>query len=103
MSRLEKIEKMLAASPDDVFLNFALGVELAKEGKIDDALLRFDRVAEIDPRYTTAYFQKATTLAAAGRMSDAREAFRVGINAARRHGDLHAAEEMEAALSGLPS
>ncbi|MBI1824879.1 MAG: tetratricopeptide repeat protein [Planctomycetes bacterium] len=103
MSRREKIEKMLADSPNDVFLNFALGVELAKEGKIDEALVRFDRTAQIDPKYTTAYFQKASTLASAGRLDDSRNAFRVGIEAAKRHGDLHAAEEMQAALDALPS
>ena len=92
---------MLETAPDDVFLNFAFGVELAKEGRLQEALDRFDRTAILDPAYTTAYFQKANTLIAAGRAEDAKVALDRGIAAATKHGDLHAAEEMRAALDAL--
>lgn len=101
MSRREKIETMLKDSPTDSFLNFALGVELAKEGRIEDSISQFDRVTQLDPAYTTAHFQKANTLIAAGRVDDARAALEAGILAANKHGDPHAAEEMAAVLATL--
>ena len=92
---------MLAKEPDDVFLNFSLAMELAKEGMIDDAMSRFDRVLTLDPKYTAAYFQRATTLIAGGRTAEAKRALQEGISAAQRVGDPHAAAEMQGVLDRL--
>ena len=101
MSRRVKLEQMLEKSPQDVFLNFGLAMELAKEGRTDDALARFDLVLQLDPSYLTAHFQKGSTLIAAGRVPDARRALAAGIAAANASGDLHAASEMQALLDTL--
>jgi thioredoxin-like negative regulator of GroEL len=101
VSRRVKLEQMLEKSPQDVFLNFGLAMELAKEGRTDEALARLDRVLELDPSYLTAYFQKGSTLIAAGRVPDARAVLAAGIAAAQASGDLHAASEMQALLDTL--
>jgi len=98
VSRRVKLEHMLEKSPQDVFLNFGLAIELGKEGRTDEALARFDRVLRLDPSYLTAYFQKGSTLIAAGRVPDARAALTAGIAAAQTSGDLHAASKMQALL-----
>jgi tetratricopeptide (TPR) repeat protein len=101
MPRLEQIQSMLAAEPDDVFLNFSLAMEYAKQGRGEEALAQFTRLNEIHPDYVPAYFQKATTLVNLDRKAEAREALARGIEVAGRIGDHHAASEMEQMLSLL--
>ncbi len=100
MSRRSKLEGLLEKSPDDVFLNFALAMELAKEGLTDQAVARFDRVIALDAQYIPAHFQKGSTLLAAHRRPEAKAALTRGIETALAHGDPHAAEEMQALLAG---
>jgi lipoprotein NlpI len=98
MSRRAKIEQLLLKSPDDVFLNFGLAMELAKEGAIDAAVGQFDRVLTLDPKYISAHFQKGSSLLAAGRKEAGRAALTTGMAVARASGDPHAAEEMQALM-----
>ena len=99
MTRRAKLEQMLEKSPQDAFLNFGLAMELAKEGRTDEAVAQFDRVLQLDPSYLTAHFQKGSALIAAGRVPDARAALAAGIAAANASGDLHAGSEMQALLN----
>jgi predicted Zn-dependent protease len=101
MSRREQIEKMLAADPDDLFLNFALAMECAKERAVDEAVKQFDRVLELDSGHVPAYLQKARTLVDAGRADAARETLTRGVAAAKEAGDGHAAAEMSDMLKML--
>ena len=101
MTRRAKLEQMLEKTPQDVFLNFALAMELAKDGRTDEAIAQFDRVLQLNPSYLTAHFQKGSTLIAAGRVPDARAALTAGIAAAQASGDVHAASEMQALLDTL--
>jgi tetratricopeptide (TPR) repeat protein len=89
---------MLAKEPDDVFLNFGLAMEWAKEGDIELALAQFDRVLILDANYTGAYFHKANTLIAAGRGDEARDVLTRGITVAKEQSNDHAAEEMAGLL-----
>ena len=101
MSRREKLRKMLEENPDDVFLNFGLAMELAKEGATQAAIAQFNRVLELDGRYLAAHFQKGSTLIAAARIEEARAALSSGVDAARAAGDPHAESEMRALLDSL--
>ena len=101
MSRRRRIEELLEADPQDVFLKYALAKELASEGNVSAALAAFDRVIGEHPDYVPAYFQKAQTLASEGEIDPARDALRQGIAVAQRVGDAHAAGEMTAFLDTL--
>lgn len=101
MSRLERIKEMLAAEPDDIFLNFSLAMEHVKAGQAEDAIAQFTRLTEKHPDYVPAYFQKANTLASIDRRAEARQVLTAGIEAANRVGDRHAADEMRDALALL--
>lgn len=101
MPSREQLERLLQEDPDDVFLNFALGMALVKDGRIPEALARFDRALELDPRYTPAYLQKGTQLVAMGRREEARSAFHAGVATAKASGDAHAAKEMEKLIDSL--
>ena len=99
MARVEQLKKMLEAEPDDVFLHFALAMEHAKAGDHRAALAHFDRVIFLDRAYHAAYFHKGSTLIGLGRVDEAQDVLRRGVEAAGRAGDAHAEEEMRGLLA----
>lgn len=103
MSRREKIEAMLAEDPNDIFLRYSLAMELDKEGRNDDSLSHLVELTREDPAYIPAFFMAGQQLARLGRVNDAREVLREGIQEARQQGDAHAAGEMSEFLASLGS
>lgn len=101
MSRREKIERMLADDPGDTFLRYSLAMELDKEGENAASLAKFAELTRDDPPYVPAFFMAAQQLARLGRLTEARESLRNGIESARSQGDAHAAGEMSEFLASL--
>ncbi len=101
MSRIERLEKMLAADPRDTFVLYGLAQEHAKAGAHARAIECFDRCLAIDPHYHYAYFHKARALEAAGRTRDAIATIRAGLAAAGQAQDEKAAGELAAYLDEL--
>jgi len=100
-SRKEELERLLAAEPDDVFVNFALAMELAKIGRLEEAVARFERTIELDSGYCAAYYQKAKTLLQADQTDKARRTIVDGIEMAQRMEDNHTAEKLREMLQTL--
>jgi tetratricopeptide (TPR) repeat protein len=100
-SRRQKIEAMLADEPNDTFLQYSLALELEKEGEHEKSLKALRQLMRIEPPYVPAFFMAAQHLAKAGRIAEARDALREGIEAARQRGDTHAAAEMSEFLASL--
>lgn len=100
MSRRIKLEQMLAAEPDDAFLNYALALELAKEDR-GAALQRLADMNARFPDHVPAYFRRGQILAETGDLAGARDVLATGIQAARNSGDDHAAAEMQELLASL--
>lgn len=98
---MQTLVRMLQKEPDDLFLLYAIALEHKKAGDFADALKYLDQVLKKDALYCVAYQQMAQVHESAGDMEAARKAYRDGIAAAQRKGDLHAKEEMESALSML--
>jgi tetratricopeptide (TPR) repeat protein len=97
--RLGKLQQLLEKSPGDTFLLYAIAMEHKKAGDSGAALEYFDRVILHDWGYCYAYHQKGLLLESLGKVEEAREAYKRGIEAAGKKGDLHAQEEIAAALS----
>jgi hypothetical protein len=98
MTRREKLEAMLADDPNDTFLRYGLAMELDKEGANDASLESLTKDAT---PYVPAFFMAAQQLTRLERVNEAREYLRVGIEEARRQGDMHAAGEMSEFLASL--
>ncbi len=96
---MEKLRGMLDKSPGDTFLLYAVAQEYRKAGDYPAALDYFGQVLRLDPAYCVAYHQAALTQEAAGDVDSARKLYHEGIAAAEKKGDLHARDEMAAALS----
>ena len=101
MNRREKIEAMLVDEPHDVFLRYALAMELEKEGEHQRSLDLLRELMQEDPPHVPSFFMAGQHLAARGNADEARGVLREGIEAARQQGDAHAAAEMSEFLSEL--
>ena len=101
MSRMDRLQELVSAQPDDAELHYMLAMEYKSAGHLAEALAKFDDCIRLNPSYSPAYFQMGNACAAAGRLEQARRSLALGIEKARLAGDLHAAEEMQAAMNAL--
>lgn len=91
---------MLAAGKDDALLRFTLGnAYLRDEPRL--AAEHLHRAVEHDPDYSAAWKILGKALTAADRGDEAINAYRQGIEAAERKGDIQAAKEMKVFLRRL--
>ncbi len=100
-SRRAKIEAMLEAEPQDVFLRYSLAMEQHSDGDTADALELFAQLCAEDPPHVPAFFRSAQILADQDEIARARQFLRDGIEQARAQQDLHAAAEMSDMLADL--
>jgi predicted Zn-dependent protease len=101
MDKIAGLKEILALDPKNSFARYGLAMELAGGGETPAALAEFDTLLQNDPGYTAGYFMAAQTLANAGRPSEAVERLRSGITSAKRSGNNHAVNEMQAMLDEL--
>ncbi len=101
MDRIAALNEVLTENPKDAFARYGLAMEYSKQGDFDRALAEFSILLENHPDYTAGYFMAAQTLARAQRVGEAKKMLTDGIASARRTGNLHAQNEMEAMLSEL--
>ncbi len=96
--RLIQLEKMLAKEPNDTFLLYGTALEYKKAQDPRKALEFLKRVIALDAGYCYAYHQMGLIHESMDDLDSARQAYRAGVDAARRKGDAHAQGEIEAAL-----
>lgn len=100
-NRLDVLRGLLDQDPTDSRTRYMLGMELAGLGRQEEAVHEFRRILAGDAAYLSAYYQAGQALEKLGRLAEAREMYRSGIEACARAGDAHALSEMEAALDAL--
>ena len=98
VSRLAQLQHMLAAEPDDLFLNYALGMEYQKTGDSNAALAQFAAMNHRFPDHVAAWHQRGRLLVDLGDHPAACEILKHGVSVAGRVGDSHAAGEMQGLL-----
>jgi predicted Zn-dependent protease len=101
MDKIAMLTEILTQNPGDAFARYGLAMEHANQGQTDASLAEFDRLLSAHPDYTAGYFMAAQTLVKAGRTEDAKSHLTQGIASARRTGNQHALNEMEAYLEDL--
>jgi predicted Zn-dependent protease len=101
MDKIAGLKEILELDPKNRFARYGLAMELASCGATTEALAEFDTLLANDPGYTSGYFMAAQTLASAGRIQEARERLKSGIDCAAREGNQHAVSEMQAMLDDL--
>jgi len=99
--RLEKLQQFLEANPNDCFVRYGLAQEFVKAGDYERAITEYRRIFEINPDYQAAYYHAGQAYQKLGKTEDAKAAYERGIETSLRTGDLHARNELEAALAEL--
>ena len=100
VNRLERLEAMCTAHPDNAFAWYSLALE-RKKTDLPGALEAFERLHREHPDYLPNYFHYAQTLEQAEEEERAEEIYREGMKLANEKGETHAHDELEAALDLL--
>jgi tetratricopeptide (TPR) repeat protein len=100
-SRREMLEQFVAGKPDDAFARYGLALECVKLGDETAAVSHFQALLQAHPMYVAGYFQYGQLLSRLGRLDEARRILSDGIVVAQKSGDIHARDEMQAALTLL--
>lgn len=102
-SRIELLKQFLEEDANDSFSRYALALEYAKLGRLEDARAELETVRDKDPNYLAAYYQLGQLYIKLSQPHEAEKTFRGGITVARKQGDSHTQSELEAALEALLS
>jgi Tfp pilus assembly protein PilF len=91
---LENLVKLIGTPRDGALLRYSLGLEYTKAGDAARAIEQYREAVARDPLYSAAWKALGKALAEAGEDADALDAYRSGIEAARKRGDRQAEKEM---------
>jgi tetratricopeptide (TPR) repeat protein len=100
-TRLGILKSMVDQKPEDSFARYGLAMEYVRSGDLETAVSEFARLLEYNPGYAAGYFHGGQTLEKLGRIEDARELYRKGIDVTTASGDEHTRSELIGALGLL--
>ncbi len=101
MNRIERIEQMLATSPDDSFLLFALGLEEIKIGNTIRAKELFLKIVATNPDYSGVYYHLGKLFESENNQEEAIKTYETGMSICKRLSENHNYRELQAALENL--
>lgn len=100
-NRLELLKNMVAQNPGDHFARYGLAMACASAGDYSQAVEHYHQLLQMNPKYVAAYYHGGQALEKLGKLDQAREIYRRGIQVSTEIGDLHTRSELEAALDLL--
>lgn len=92
------LKGMLAKEPDDVFLNYALAMELQAEEKWEDAIRQFRVTLEKDGNYLPCFYQLGQTSEKLSRTEEALGFYKKGLELAKAQKNQKAINEINEAI-----
>jgi Tfp pilus assembly protein PilF len=101
MDRLESLNKMLEANPDDTFLQYALAMEYMSAGEDVLAMGKLEEIKRLDPSYLALYYQLAKLYEKLQETEKAIDAYEQGIEVARSQNETKTMNELRSALDEL--
>lgn len=99
--RLEQLRAMLADEPGDLFLRYAITLELKRNGEVEQAIAGLEAILGEEPKHIASYYQLATMLADLGRIDEAAEVCEAGSMQCLVTGDRKARSELLALKEAL--
>ncbi|ASR44753.1 hypothetical protein BEN78_16635 [Xanthomonas citri pv. mangiferaeindicae] len=90
----ERLQALLDAGRDDALLRFGLGNACLQAGDPASAATHLAATTQHDPDYSAAWKLLGKALLTLGRDADAEAAWRAGLDAASRRGDVQSSKEM---------
>ena len=99
--RVTKLKAFLQANPADNFVQHALALEYIKDGNFREARQLFEAILNRDPGYIGSYYHLGKLLENNGEKELAIQWYGKGMAAAKKAGDNHAYNELQAAYDDL--
>jgi tetratricopeptide (TPR) repeat protein len=100
-SRTDILKSMLEQDPASAFGRYGLAMEYVNSGELESAAEHFAKLLEYNPNYAAGYFHGGQTLEKLGRIEDAKDLYRRGIEVTTASGDGHTRSELQGALAML--
>lgn len=101
MGRVDQIKAFLLDTPGDAFLQHALALEYIKLGEEEEARKLFENILSADPDYVGSYYHLGKLYERLQQPQAALETYATGMEYARKLGDRHAGNELQAAKEEL--
>ncbi|WP_038032176.1 tetratricopeptide repeat protein [Thermonema rossianum] len=95
--RIRKLKEMLAESPDDPFLYYALAMEY-QQAAPQEALAYLEQLRQRFPHYAPTYYALAHLYWDLGQLAQARAVFEEGIEVCRQAGESKLLTELQTAF-----
>ena len=92
--RLSQLRALLTEEPGDLFLRYAIALELKRGGDNDQAIADLEGILRDEPKHITSYYQLATLLNDVGRRTEAIESCEAGALQCLVTGDRKARSEL---------
>lgn len=99
--RIRMFEEVLEIDPDDPLATYGMGAARMQLNDYEAAIPYLERATELQKDYSAAFLNLGKCLEFVGRTGPAAEAYRRGVPAANRKGDLMPMREMERRLRSL--
>jgi tetratricopeptide (TPR) repeat protein len=96
--RLAMLESMTAKGSTDPFAWYGLAMEYKNLGRLEDAVLAFTKLREVDPVYLAGYHMAGLVLIELARPQEAKTWLEQGLAIAEAKGDMKTRSEIQAAL-----
>jgi predicted Zn-dependent protease len=100
-SRVDTLKKLVEKNPGSALGRYGLANEYMKLGMYEEAIGEIKEYLKIKDDEGAVYRMLAEACLMLGRIDEAREAYKLGISAALKHGHPSMAEEFEEALEAL--
>lgn len=101
MDRVSQIKQMLASSPKDVFLNYALAMEHISAENHQDAVAQLELVKSMQADYLPLYYQLAKCYEKLDNNDNAITTYEQGMLVAEQNKDRKTLSELRSALEEL--
>jgi tetratricopeptide (TPR) repeat protein len=98
MTRLEQLRALSEEDPGDLFVRYAIGLELFKESSAEEAIDYMTGLAAQHPDYCPAHFKLGQWLADADEVEAALHWLNKALQIARKQGDKKAENEIREAI-----
>ncbi len=96
--RISLINEMLKKDPTDAFLNYAVALELAKQGEINEAIDTLKQLIKRKPDYLPSYYQLGKYYEETNKTEKAIDIYRKGVELAQKQNNNKAQGELSEAL-----
>jgi tetratricopeptide (TPR) repeat protein len=97
-NRIAFLINELRSTPNDLFFNYALGLEYDGSSNYRGAVEQFLKVLSIDAEYLAAFYQLGKAYEHIGNSAEALDFLRRGLEIARRKRDAKSVNEFEEAI-----